>query len=253
MSSSSGGGVPDRGFSRMAATGELRFGVSGQQPPLNMTARSGDLIGMEIAMARVIVQSFGAEAIFVRLPFGSLLDALDRGEIDVAMSGITITAERSQRANFVGPYFTSGKTLLTKSKELADLADATGLDSPDLRFVVLAGSTSEEFARSNAPKAQISTTDGLNEAIQLVVRGEVDALVADRETCQFAVLRNPDVGLIASPHLFTVEPMGFAVSLDEPRLSNLLSTYLVSFQSTGALDRVRNFWFEDPSWVKRLQ
>lgn len=250
---SSSGSPPTRGFSRMAATNELRFGVSGQQPPLNMTARNGELIGMEIAMARVLAQSIGVEAIFVRLPFGSLLDALDRGEIDVAMSGITITPKRSQRVTFVGPYFTSGKTLLTKSKQLAEVKTAEGLDSPDLKLVALAGSTSEDFVRSSAPQAQLALTDGLDEAIQIVVRGEADALVADRETCQFAVLRNPDAGLIASTTMFTVEPMGIAVPLDEPQLANLMQTYLTALQSTGALDRVRAFWFENPSWVKDLR
>ena len=45
-----------RGLDRILKTGELRVGVSGEQPPLNMTAKSGEPIGMEIALTRVLAQ-----------------------------------------------------------------------------------------------------------------------------------------------------------------------------------------------------
>jgi len=83
--------------------------------------------------------------------------------------------------------------------------------------------------------------------------GEVDGLIADRETCFFAVLRYPGEGLIAPEATFTLEPMGIAVPRDQPQLANLLRTYLTALSDTGALERAKAFWFEDPSWVKSLR
>ena len=37
------------------------------------------------------------------------------GEVDIVMSNVTITPERNLRAAFVGPYFVSGKSLLTRA------------------------------------------------------------------------------------------------------------------------------------------
>ena len=107
--------------------------------------------------------------------------------------------------------------------------------------------------RKQMPKARLVTTDGLEEAIRNVINGDADALVADRETCAFAVLRHPDAGLIDAEVTFTVEPMGIAVPLDEPRLANLVQTYLKALADRGTLERARQFWLKDPSWVKDLR
>jgi ABC-type amino acid transport substrate-binding protein len=244
---------PARGLARIAQTSEMRIGTSGEQPPLTMTARNGELLGLDIALARVLAQSMGVEARFVQLPFGQLLDALEAGNVDLVMSGMTITPARSRRAIFVGPYFTSGKSILTKSEALAAATVPADLDSPELRLAALAGSTSQDFVRKSVPRANLIVTERLEEGIQKVIDGEVDALVADRETCAFAVLRHPDAGLIASSIPFTVEPMGIAVPPDDPRLANLIEKYLTALRDRGVLQQARSFWFEDPSWVKDLR
>ncbi len=110
---------PSQGLERIVAKGVIRVGTSGEQPPLTMTARNGNLIGLDIALSRVLAQSMGVDAEFVKLPFGRLLPALESGDVDIVMSGMTINPSRSQRVTFVGPYYTSGKALLTRSEEIA--------------------------------------------------------------------------------------------------------------------------------------
>lgn len=247
--------APERpgALTRIVESGVIRVGMTGEQPPLTMISRDGEFLGLDVALMRVLARSMGVEARFVRIDFENLLDALDSDEVDVVMSGMTITPRRVERATFIGPYFTSGKTLLTRSRELAAVEIPQDLDKPELRFAALRGSTSEEFARRSLPNATLVLTAGLDQAVQKVVSGEVDALVADRESCFFAVLRFPDQGLIASPAAFTLEPMGIAVPLDEPRLANLLRTYFTALSEAGTLERAQKVWFEDPSWVKSLR
>ncbi len=245
--------TPSRGLSRIAQTGEIRIGTTGEQPPLTMTARNGELIGLDIALSRVLARSMGVDARFVKLPFNRLLDSLDAGEVDLVMSGMTITPARSRRATFVGPYFTSGKSLLTRSEELARVEVPQDLDKPGLRITALKGSTSELFVREWMPRARFEPKERLEDAIRAVVEGDADLLIADRETCSFAVLRFPDAELLNPPITFTVEPMGIAVDSDDPRLANLVQTYLTALEDRGVLDKARAFWFRDPSWVKDLR
>lgn len=245
--------APPRGLARILRTGELRVGMSGEQPPLNMEAKNGELFGMEVALIRVLSQSIGVQPVIVRRPFGQLLSALDKGEVDLVMSGMTITPTRIQRVAFVGPYYTSGKTILTKSPELAEATVPEDLDANTLTVVALEGSTSEDFAKRLLSQSELVLTETQDEAIQKVLSGEADLMVADRETCAFAVLRHPDAGLIASETPFTVEPMGIALPLDEEKLANLLEAYLKSLRESGALARARDYWFENESWVKDLK
>ncbi len=252
-SSPSKGPVPSRGLSRMVATGQMLVGTSGQQPPFSMTSRAGELVGLDVALARVLAQSMGLEARFVALPFDRLLDALENGEVDLVMSGMTITPGRSQRVTFVGPYYTSGKTILTRTPALAAASSPGELDSPQLRFAALRGSTSEAFVRGSLSRARLVAVERLEEAVGMVAEGRVDALVADRETCAVAVLRRPGEGLLQSEAVFTVEPMGIAVPPDDPRLAGLVQTYLDALASRGVLEKASAFWMKDPSWVQEIR
>ena len=249
----SSGGKSPGALTRILESGVIRVGMTGEQPPLTMMSRDGEFLGLDVALMRVLARSMGVEARFVQRDFDQLLDALDEGDVDVVMSGMTITPRRVERVTFIGPYFTSGKTLLTRFEELAAIEIPEDLDKPGLRIAALRGSTSEEFARSSFSNAKLVLTAGLDEAVRKVLTGDADALVADRETCFFAVLRYPDEGLIASTATFTLEPMGIAVPLDEPKLANLLRTYFSALSEIGALDKAKAVWFKDPSWVKSLR
>lgn len=245
--------VPSRGLARMTDTGKLRIGTSGEQPPLTMTAKNGNLVGLDVALARVLARSMGVEPVFVQLPFARLLDALDADQVDIVMSGLTITPERARRVTLIGPYYTSGKCVLTRSPALAKVTSAEGLNLPGTRVAALAGSTSEAFVRASLPQVTLVPTRTLDDGLQGVLSGEVEALVADRETCRFAILRHPEAGLLSPDLTFTVEPMGIAVHPDDPRLANLIQTYLDTLDRAGSLEKIRRYWFEDPSWVKDIR
>jgi polar amino acid transport system substrate-binding protein len=244
---------PKGALARITERGVIRVGMTGEQPPLTMISRDGEFLGLDVALMRVLAQNMGVEAEFVKLPFNKLLDALDSRDVDVVMSGMTITPARVERVAFVGPYFTSGKTLLTRTAELAAVEIAEDLNRPELRFAALAGSTSEDFARRMLPNSKISTPKFIEEAVQMLLSGKVDALLADRETCSFAALRYPGEGLITSEATFTLEPMGIAVPLDQPHLASLIQSYLTALEERGAIEKAKAFWFKDPSWVENLR
>jgi len=244
--------TPPTHLQRILDSGKLRVGMSGEQPPLNMTTRDGELVGLEVALARVLAATIGVELQLVRIPFPQLLDSLEAGKIDLIMSGMTITAQRNLRVVFVGPYFLSGQSLLSKSTELlaASLAE---LNRPDVKLAALASSTSEAWAKRAVPLATLTTTQTLDEGIRLVMDGKVNALVADQEICYFAMLRHADAGLAVRADTFTVEPIGIALPPSDPQFTNLIENYLGALEMQGTLERARQFWFEDKSWVEGME
>ena len=233
-------------------TGKLRVGMSGEQSPLNMTSRTGELVGLEVALARVLAATIGVQLELVRIPFPRLLDALEADEIDLIMSGMTITAQRNLRVVFVGPYFLSGQSMLSHSTELL-AASLDELNRPQVRIAALASSTSEAWVRRGLPQATLTTTDTLEAGIQLVIDNKADALVADQEICYFAMLRHADAGLAVRADTFTVEPIGIALPPHDHQFTNLIENYLSALEMQGTLERARQFWFEDKTWVEGLQ
>ena len=241
-----------QGLARVLASGELRVGMTGDQLPLNHRTTGGEWLGFEVAVMNVLAENLGVRASFVQRPFAELLPALEAGEVDVVMSGVTITPRRNLSAAFVGPYFVSGKSVLAPAGTLAALRKAEDLDRSGLRVAVLAGSTSEGFVRRVGKRATLTPVETLREAIALVVSKRVDALVADYETCALARLRNPEANLEHLEYGLTVEPMGIAIPPEDTLLANLLENYLQALVLNGGLKRIEALWLNDRAWLKRV-
>jgi polar amino acid transport system substrate-binding protein len=247
-----GSGTSSSVLSNIVKSGQIRVGMSGNQPPLNLTSRAGELIGMEVDLAKMIAGAMGVEAQMVAMPFADLLPALESGQLDMVISGMTITAQRNLRVAFVGPYFVSGKSILTRSQTLLSSDEPADLDQSDLSLAALRGSTSEMMVEKLIPRAKLVATTDYDEAVKMVIGEQVDALVADFPICVLSVLRYPDKGLATLVTPFTIEPLGIALPANEPLFLNLVQNHLDALAITGILGSVRSKWFEDGSWVREL-
>lgn len=237
---------------RILDSGELRVGLSGNQPPLNMSNKNGEIIGLEVDLMNALAQSMGLNTRFVVKPFADLIPAIERGEVDLVISGMTITPERNARVAFVGPYFISGKSVLTKSQTIASADSATLLNNADQRYAVLAGSTSEAFVEQVLPKAVSVPAMDYDTAVQMVLDDEVDAMIADFPICQLSILRHPEADLSTLMTPFTIEPLGIALPPDDALFINLIENYLNTLENTGLLVQFKAKWFSDGSWISEL-
>jgi len=233
--------------------GEIRVGMSGNQPPYSMTSLTGEMIGYEVDLAMLLAHGMGVELKLVQMPFGELLPSLEAGKIDVIMSGMTITPERNMNALFVGPYMVSGKTIMTKASNLEALDEEAEINQAAVTLVALQGSTSEDFVKRILPDAQLTLAKDYDEAVSLVINGGVQAMVADAEICMVSILRNPDKGLVALNQPLTIEPIGMALPANDYLLENMVRNYFSSLQMVGALDLLEIKWFENGSWLIQIK
>jgi ABC-type amino acid transport substrate-binding protein len=237
---------------RVVESGELRVGMSGNQPPYNVRSRTGSVIGIEVDVATLLAAAMQVELNIVTMPFGELMAALEAGEVDMVMSGMAITAERSQKASFVGPHLLSGKSILTNSRAMAAAQEADDFDQSNLKLAALQNSTSQRFIERYLPNAQFMPVADYDEAVQMVISDEVDALVADMPICLLSLLRYPDAGLLTLTEPLTIEPLGIAVPASDPQFRNLVDNYVDALEGTGILMQLRKKWLEDGSWIAAL-
>jgi len=230
----------------------LKVGMSGNQPPMTMTNREGELMGFDVDLAKAMADAMKVRLEIVAMPFGELLPALEQDKVDLVLSGLSITPERTEVVSFVGPYMMSGKSILTKNSVLAKIEASKDFNRKDLKLAALKSSTSASFVQTVAPDAQLIEVASYDEGVAMVMEGKVDALVADMPVCVLSVLRFPDAGLTTLERPLTVEPVGIAVGKNDPQFFNLVDNYLRAYEKTGILAKIRAKWFEDSSWVVSL-
>ncbi len=56
--------------------------------------------GYDVQVAKIIAAGLGMEPVAVKLEFGSLIDALNHGQIDIVCAGMSVTPERAAAAAF---------------------------------------------------------------------------------------------------------------------------------------------------------
>ena len=238
---------------RILEKGELVVGTAGSMPPLNMTTKEGEIIGLEADLAGAISAGMGVKLRLEAMPFSELLGALEAGKIDMILSGMTMTPGRNLKVAFVGPYYISGKAFLTKNKKIASAKHTSEIDSPDNTLVALKGSTSQHFVEGVLPKAKLVTTKDYDEAVKMVLQDKVTALVADYPICVVSVFRYPDKGLASVMTPFTYEPIGIALPANDPLLVNWMQNFLNAIEDSGQLKQLKDHWLKPGPWLEKLK
>jgi polar amino acid transport system substrate-binding protein len=239
-------------LTRIIKAKEIRVGTTGKQPPFSVKSKDGDLMGYEIELAMLLADAMKVKIKFIEKPFAELLPAMEKGEIDIIMSGMTMTPERNLKVAFIGPYIVSGKSILAKAKRLSALDEMDELNRPTISVVALEGSTSQQFVENITPKVKLVTTKDYDTAVKMVLEDKIDALVADYPICVLSILRNPDAGLATLDEPFTIEPIGMALPPKDFLMYNMIENYFNALQMLGALEVLEQKWFEDGSWLIRL-
>lgn len=81
----------------------LRIGTNANFPPFESVDKEGKLIGFDIDVGRALGKVLNKEVVFKEFEFDALILALDKGQIDLIMSGLSITASRQKEIAMV-PY-----------------------------------------------------------------------------------------------------------------------------------------------------
>jgi len=82
---------------------ELVIGMEMSFPPFEMLDTSGQPAGVSVEMAKAMGKYLQRPIRFENIPFDGLIPSLKTGKIDLVISSMTVTAERSKSIDFSDP------------------------------------------------------------------------------------------------------------------------------------------------------
>lgn len=237
---------------RIKANNELVLGTPGDFPPFTAIADSGNLIGFDIDLAQNLAKSMDVRLTIKRIPFAELPSALLKGEVDLILSGISMTPKRNMSMAFIGPYGNSGQTFFGTNTIINKIKDPLELNNSNYHIAVLKGSTSNLTTAMHLPKTKITYTSTLDEATFLLLNGKIDGLISDYPYCKLLEFRLKDQNFSLMPNLLTKENLGIGIAGDDFLFANLIQNYLSIIQDQGFIDKMEQYWFKNTSWIKNL-
>ncbi len=163
--------------------GVLILGTDPTFQPFEFKGSDGQVQGFDIDIARAVASDLGVKLQISSVGFGALMpQSVTSGRVDMAMSAITITAERAKVVGFSAPYYRSAQVFIVKAgnpKKFAWPADVKG------KVIGVQADTTGQFAAQDSLKpkgASLKVYDDFAAGLADVQSGRIDALIGDAPT-----------------------------------------------------------------------
>lgn len=208
--------------------------------PMEYMDEKGEIVGIDIDIVNAIAEAAGFEIEYKNYGWEPLFPAVKSGEVDFAVSSITITEERQKEFDFTEPYFQANQLILvpedsdvTKFEDLKDNKVSVQINTTG-HIVVgeLLGDTNKN----------ILAVETMPFAIMEMINGNADASVGDNAVIIDYQKNNPNVKvkLIEDPS-FEIEHYGLMVKKGNDEVLDLLNEGIKKIKENGKLKEITGF------------
>jgi polar amino acid transport system substrate-binding protein len=183
------GAAEDDSWERIQAAGKMVVGTSADYPPFEYMTEDHQIDGFDVALMNAIGQGLGIPIEWHNLAFDGLGDALQLGQIDVAIAGISVTDDRLARVDFSDVYFVGEDAVLASASSPLDNIDEAG-DLSTLRVGAQRGTVYEYYLESELvdtgklPKDQLFVYGAAPDAVRDLRQDRLDLVMMDAQPAQ---------------------------------------------------------------------
>ena len=215
-----------------AEGGTITFGTNAEFPPFEYVTANGvigEYDGIDMALAKQIAEENGMTAAIENIEFDSLLVALQNGQIDAVIAGMTVTDERKEAVDFSTPYYTATQVMIVK--EDSDIAKAA--DMADKKICVVQGYTGEVCVNEMGYPYEAFKKG--TEAVMELVNGKCDVVVIDSATAAKYVADNEGLKIVEDPDAFASEEYAIAVKKGNTELLDKINKVVEAKLADGTI------------------
>jgi len=215
--------------------------------PLNFVdPASGKAVGWEYDAVNEICRRLNCQVDWQVTAWDTMIAAVQEGQFDVGMDGITITDERKQQVDFSDPYMVSQQFMLVRADEDRFSTPEEFAANPDLLIGSQTGTTNfytavYEVLDGDEANPRIKLFENFGATVQALLAGDVDMVLMDAASSKGYIGANPDkLKVIGDP--LGSEEFGFIFTPKSDLVAPFNET-IKSMKDDGYLDYLNNRWF----------
>ena len=226
----------DEVWAQIQDSGEIIVGVSADYPPFEFYTDNFQLDGYDIALIREIGNRLGLQVRLQDQVFAGLSGALQLGQIDVAISAISITPEREAVVDFSNVYYVGEDAILGHPDETYEIN--TPRDLAAYFIGVQKGSVYEDWIRDELIETGLMPEDHLfvyldiKDAFADLLEDKIDVVVLDLRPAELAA-ETEEVALVAQG--LNRQRYAIAVSQGASNLQQAINETLTELSNEGFL------------------
>jgi len=216
--------------------GVIRIAMSGAYPPFNFVNDANEVVGFDPAIGAEIAKRMGLEVEIITTAWDGIIGGLLANKYDAIVGSMSITAERDEVVDFVGPYYNTKRAIFAKTGN--GFTSSTQL--ADARVGLTLGETHEAWARELG--YNVRTYKGLPELLLELENGRVDVIVNDSIAAILAMKATGQEYVMITDLETEAFGAGIAIREGSPLLAAEMQAALDAMMADGTYLEIANEW-----------
>jgi len=151
--------------------------------------------GYDIQIVKELGQAMNKEVVIKKIEWGALIPALQTGDINAIIAGMSYTAERDNSVDFSEAYYTSDIVAIVRAN--SDLVNIDSIqDLGGYKVVSQLGTIQDSVIDQIDNVIHQPGTDTFNTAALAIISGDSDALIAEYPVARAIVNANPTLAIV---------------------------------------------------------
>ena len=196
--------------------GKLHMSTNAAFPPYEMTTDDGGFEGIDVEVAQAIADKLGLELVVDDMGFDAALTAVQTGQSDIAMAGITVTEDRLEIMDFSESYATGVQVVIVKEDSPIQTLD----DLNNAEMIGCQAATTGYIYASDTPENggygedHVTAYENGALAVMALVNDQIDAVIIDNEPAKAFVEQNEGLKILETPWVEEEYAIAFAKGND---------------------------------------
>lgn len=194
--------------------------------------KQGDeIIGFDVDLAKEIALSINKQLKIEDMAFDGLLPALNSGQVDMVVAGMSVTPERAKNALFSDPYYAASQRIIVKKS--SPIRNKHQLEGR--KIGVQLGTTGDTLA-SKIAGAKVSQFPTAPSVLTELDTGGVEAVILDNAPATQYVAGFPDLEILAGE--LSSENYAIAIKNGNKDLLDKVNRVIAEMKKDGRYDNL---------------
>lgn len=238
----------DTVWAHIQETGVISVGTDPTWPPYQMLDDNGEIVGFEVDIADECAERLGLAIEWNDVSFDSIILSVQQGQLDLGVSGFSITADRLEEVSFTMPHSTTlGQiVMLDSTKAAKGITTVNSLEdfkTLGIKVGVQSGNVQQQELQDAG--VEIAVWSGSDEPFQDLVSANptVDAVYAETPITTNWIAQFESDGIEASvAYSRPFYPVAFVVGKNSPMLRDKIDGVLAEMVYDGTIEQLRAKW-----------
>ena len=218
--------------------GKLHMSTNASFPPYEMTTDDGGFEGIDVEVAGVIAEKLGLELVVDDMGFDAALTAVQNGQSDIAMAGITVTEDRLEVMDFSESYATGVQVVIVREDSPIQTLD----DLNNAEMIGCQAATTGYIYASDTPENggygedHVTAYENGSLAVMALINDQFDAVIIDNEPAKSYVEANEGLKILDTP--WAEEEYAIGVAKGNSDLLSAINAVMDELKTDGTFQSI---------------